>query len=68
MKRDGLIRNLRRYARKRGIPFEVDVNQGKESHYAIKLGNEITTVQDGEFTPLMVRRIRKQLGIDHTSL
>ncbi|MER8556114.1 hypothetical protein NKH37_28840 [Mesorhizobium sp. M1217] len=64
MKRDAFIRELRALARQMGRDFEVFTDKGKGSHYRIKFGDKITTIQSGELTNLRVRTIRKQLGID----
>ena len=68
MKRDDLIRALRRYARKTGSPFDLDEGKGKGSHYAVRLGGKFSTVQSGELSPFHVKRICKQLGIDPAHL
>lgn len=62
--RDALIRELRKLARQQGKDFEVFTNRGKGSHYRVKFGDKMTTIQSGELTPLHVRTIMKQLGID----
>ncbi len=64
MTREALIRELRALARQRRLAFEVYTNRGKGSHYRVRLGDRMTTIQSGELTTLMVRTIRKQLGID----
>jgi hypothetical protein len=64
VKRDALIRNLRRYARKHGSSFDVDVGAGKGSHYRVRLGQAVTTIQSGELSPFHVERICKQLRVD----
>ena len=64
MKRDALIRDLQRFARKNKLPFDLMTNKGKGSHYTVLVGARQTTLQSGEYTPLMVRRILNQLGID----
>ena len=64
MKREALIRELRALARKQGKAFEVFTDKGKGSHYRVRLGDRITTIQSGELTSLRVKTIRKQLGID----
>ena len=38
--------------------------QGKGSHYRVRFGDRITTIQSGELTNLRLKTIRKQLGID----
>lgn len=68
MKRDDLIRALRRYARKNGLTFEVFKRRGAGSHYMVQLGDETTTVQSGELDPYKVRRICHQLKIDPAQL
>jgi hypothetical protein len=64
MKREALIRELRALARQRNLTFEVFTNRGKGSHYRVRLGDRMTTIQSGELTTLMVRTIRKQLGVE----
>jgi hypothetical protein len=64
VKRDALVRALGRYAAKKNLPFELDKAGGKGSHYRLRLGDAVTTVQSGELTPLLVNRICKQLGVD----
>lgn len=63
MTRDQLIRRLRRYARARGIPFEVDKTKGKGSHYWIRVGDETSLVQS-ELNPGRIERVLKQLKLD----
>ena len=64
MKREALICELRKLARKRGIPFEVFTDRGKGSHYRVRLGDRMTTIQSGELSALHVRTIRRQLGVE----
>ena len=47
MKRDALVRSLRRYATKNNLPFELDKAGGKGSHYRLRLGDAITTAPSG---------------------
>lgn len=68
MKRDALVRALRRYAAKKNLPFELDKTGGKGSHYRLRLGDAVTTVQSGELSPLLVNRICKQLGVDPAAI
>lgn len=68
MKRDALIRDLRRYARNKDILFDVSRSGGKGSHYRVRLGDKVTTVQSGELGPFHVERLCKQLGIDPAEL
>ena len=67
MNRDGLIRALRRYARKRGLRFEVDKTKGKGSHYKVVVGGKWTTVQS-ELNPHRIERILTQLEIDPAAI
>jgi hypothetical protein len=64
VKREALLRALRRYARKRGIAFDVEPARGKGAHYRVRLAERVTTIQSGELSPFHVERICKQLGID----
>ena len=57
-----MIRELRKYARKNGLAFELDTRKGKGSHYIVTLGDKTTTVQSEINEPRAVR-IRKQLGV-----
>jgi hypothetical protein len=63
VKREALIRELRKLAKKQGAIFEVDTEQGKGSHYRVKFGDKRTAIKSGHLTPLYVNLIRKQLGI-----
>ena len=64
MTRDAFLRRLRRYAAKRGLPLDVMQGRGKGSHYRVRLGDRVSTVQSGELSPFHVERICKQLGIE----
>jgi hypothetical protein len=64
MKREALLRELRALARKEGKVFEVFTDRGKGSHYRIRFGDRLTTIQSGDLSKLMVATIRKQLGVD----
>jgi hypothetical protein len=64
MTREQLIQALRRNARKNKINFQVDTKKGKGSHYRVRLGERVTTVQSGDLSPFQVRRICEQLGVD----
>ncbi|WP_426315123.1 hypothetical protein ACN9MF_06215 [Methylobacterium fujisawaense] len=68
MQRDDLIRDLRRFATKNGLPFDLMKGKGKGSHHTVLVGTKTTTLQSGEYTPFMVRRILNQLGIDPAAL
>lgn len=65
--RDGLIRALRKYARKRELRFEVDKTKGKGAHYKVVVGSNWTTVQS-DLTPGRIERILKQLEIDPAAI
>lgn len=64
MKREALVRELRRLARERDVPFRIVEGRGKGSHWRIHFGKKFTIVKSGELTPTYVRLIRKQLEID----
>lgn len=64
MKREALIRQLRKLARKQGVRFEIFTDRGRGSHYRVRLGDRMTTIQSGELSTLHVRTIRRQLGIE----
>lgn len=64
MTRDALIRELRKIARAKGVAFEVFTNKGKGSHYRVRFGDRMTTIQSGELTPFHVRRIKEQIGVE----
>jgi hypothetical protein len=59
MKREALIRELRKFAPKQGLQFEVLTDRGKGSHYRVRLGDHMTTIQSGELSALHVRTIRR---------
>lgn len=64
MKREALLRELRKLAKRQGKDFEVFTDRGKGSHYRVRFDDRITTIQSGELSALHVRTIRKQLGIE----
>lgn len=64
MTREALIRELRALARKRNQIFEVFTERRKGSHYRVRFGDRITTIQSGELSNLRVRTIKRQLGIE----
>jgi len=68
VKRDALIRALRKYARKQGLTLEVDEGSGKGSHYRARLGAAVTTIQSGELSPFHVDRICRQLKVNSADL
>lgn len=63
MKREQLLRELRKIAKANGWEFEIFEDNGKGSHYRVKLNGKMTTIKSGEMTPLYVNLIKKQLGI-----
>jgi len=67
MTRDQLIQRLRKLARKTGTDFEVERNRGKGSHYRVRFGDRVTTVQN-DLNPGRIARILKQLNIDPAAL
>lgn len=68
MKREALIRALRKYARKRDLPFELEKARGKGAHYRVRVGARFTTLQSGELSPFHTNRICQQLEIDPAEL
>ena len=68
MNRDGLIRALRKYARKQGLPpLQVDKKRGDGSHYRVRLGDKVTTVQK-DLNPGRIERVLKQLNVNPADL
>lgn len=63
MRREQLLQELRKAAKRDGKAFEVFENKGKGSHYRVQFGDRFTTVKSGEMTPGYVRLIRRQLGV-----
>jgi hypothetical protein len=51
MKREQLLRLLRREARKLELEFRVEKAEGKGSHYRVYTGNQVSTVKSGELKP-----------------
>lgn len=64
MKRDQLLRELRKMAKTNGWELEILEEKGKGSHYRVTLNGKMTTIKSGEMTPLYVRIIKKQLGVE----
>lgn len=67
MNREGLIRALRKYARKNKLFFQVDTKKGNGSHYIIRVGTKWTTVQS-DLNPGRIERILKQLEVDPAAI
>ena len=64
MKREQLLQELRKLARRNGKSFEVFDNHGKGSHYRVTYDGRQTTIKSGEMKPGYVKLIKKQLGIE----
>ena len=64
MKREQFLRLLRAEAKQLGLEFQLDKSAGKGSHYRVRVGRFLSTVQSGDLTPLHVRKIRKDLGLE----
>lgn len=64
MTRDALLRELRKWARRKGVHFRVIEDKGKGSHYRVELGTRKTTIKSGELRPGYVALIKKQLDVD----
>jgi hypothetical protein len=67
LNRDGLIRALRRYCRRRGLAFEVDARRGKGAHYLVTVGDRRTTLQSN-MNEHIIRLALKQLGVSYEDL
>ncbi|WP_375675091.1 hypothetical protein [Bartonella sp. AP9QHHD] len=63
MKREALLRELRKEARNRGIHYSEAPDAGKGSYYLVTFGDKTTVIKSGELTPLYVKIIKKQLGV-----
>ena len=64
MKRDALLRQLRREARELDVDFRVEKAEGKGSHYRVYFGNRVSTIKSGDLKPGYVKLIRRQLGLE----
>lgn len=64
MTREALIRELRKWARRNGVHFEVVEDRGKGSHCRVELGSRNTIIKSGELRPGYVALIKRQLGVD----
>ena len=58
------IRRARRYARRNGLEWAFDPQQGRGSHGTFYLGNRRTTVQHGEIKPETLFSMLRDLGIN----
>jgi hypothetical protein len=63
LKREQLIRQLRKDARAAGGELVVDEARGKGGHYVVRYEGRFTIIQSGEITPKMEQTIRKQLRL-----
>jgi len=63
MKREALLRELRKEARKRGVVYREDRDAGKGSHYVVFLDDKSTIIKSGELSPNYVKLVKKQLGL-----
>jgi hypothetical protein len=63
MKREQLISALRKWCRKNGVHFAIDIEGGKGSHYKVTVGDRWTIIQSGELLPHHVDTVLRQLGI-----
>lgn len=64
MKRDRFLSLLRAEAKQLGLEFRLDKAAGKGSHYRVRIGNRLSTIQSGDLTPLLMRKIRRDLGLE----
>jgi hypothetical protein len=64
MKRDQFLRVLRQEAKALELEFRIDKTAGKGSHYRVHVDGRFSTVQSGDLTPLMMKTIRRQLGLE----
>lgn len=63
MNRNQLVRALRAYAKDRDIRFEVDTKKGNGSHYRVRVGDKVSTLQK-DLNPGRIERFLRQLAID----
>jgi len=64
------IRRLRRLARQRRIPFDMNTRRGRGSHRIVYFGTRWTTVKDlkEEVGKGLLRQMCKDLGVDPAEL
>ena len=62
MKRDGFLRDLKRYCRNNDLHFAWDARKGEGGHGRVTVGEGFTTVQT-ELTEGRIQSILKQLGL-----
>lgn len=63
MKREKLIKRIRRWARDHDLSLEIDEIAGKGSHVRVFVGSKSTIVKHGELSPSYIDLVLKQLGI-----
>lgn len=71
MKRDELIRRLRRLARKRRVDFEVIAARGKGGHWTIRYGEVRMPVPQsggGDLAPGTLHAILRRFGLRRSDL
>ena len=64
MNGEEFIRRARRYARRRGLEFEIDYRQGKGSHATLYLGERRTTVKQSAIGQGLPASMLRDLGIE----
>lgn len=64
MKREALLRELCKEARKRGIHYGETPDAGKGSHYLVTFGDKTTVVKSGELISLYVKIIKNNWGYE----
>ena len=71
MRGNGLLRKLRRLARRRGVPFEFDAAGGKGGHGLISFGHRRTTLRSSRHKEVPTGSLRgmlSDLGLDPKDL
>lgn len=63
MKREQVIRKLKKQAKAQGLELIVARDKAKGSHYTLFCGGRRTIIKSGEITPKMEQIIRRQLGL-----
>ena len=63
MKRDALIRDLRRYGKRNGLAVDFDASAAKGGHGVVTVGDKSTVVKSGDLSNVYVQVILKQLGL-----
>lgn len=68
MNRDQIIRKLRRLARDRDVPFDVDQKRGKGSHAILRFAGRKTTCPKGDVKRGTLIRLLADLGLTEADL